>query len=80
MSEISVAAEAHPLEEDFDAYAEHVWRTRVAPALNELDELIREASLRSVFFGDVLGDLSSYARVPPKCRDVRFMSIGYRAG
>jgi hypothetical protein len=61
MLEISTAAEAHPLEEDFDAYAEHVWRTRVAPALNELDELIREASLRSVFFGDVLGDLSSYA-------------------
>jgi hypothetical protein len=61
MSEISAAAEAHPLEEDFDAYAEHVWRTRVAPALNELDELVREASLRSVFFGDVLGDLSSYA-------------------
>jgi hypothetical protein len=61
MSEISAAAEAHPLEEDFDDYAEHVWRTRVAPALNELDELVREASLRSVFFGDVLGDLSSYA-------------------
>jgi hypothetical protein len=61
MSEISAAAEAHPLEEDFDAYAEHVWRARVAPALNELDELVREASLRSVFFGDVLGDLSSYA-------------------
>jgi hypothetical protein len=61
MSEISTAAEAHPLEEDFDAYAEHVWRTRVAPALNELDELVREASLRSIFFGDVLGDLSSYA-------------------
>jgi hypothetical protein len=61
MSEISTAAEAHPLEEDFDAYAEHVWRSRIAPALNELDELVREASLRSVFFGDVLGDLSSYA-------------------
>jgi hypothetical protein len=61
MSEISTAAEAHPLEEDFDAYAEHVWRSRIAPALNELDELVREASIRSVFFGDVLGDLSSYA-------------------
>ena len=61
MSEISTAAEAHPLEEDFDAYAEHVWRSRIAPALNELDELVREASLRNVFFGDVLGDLSSYA-------------------
>jgi hypothetical protein len=61
MSEISTAAEAHPLEEDFDAYAEHVWRSRIAPALNELDELVREASLRSVFLGDVLGDLSSYA-------------------
>jgi hypothetical protein len=61
MSEISTAAEAHPLEEDFDAYAEHVWRSRIALALNELDELVREASLRSVFFGDVLGNLSSYA-------------------
>lgn len=61
MSEISTAAEAHPHEEDFDAYAEHIWRSRIAPALNELDELVREASLRSIFFGDVLGDLSSYA-------------------
>jgi hypothetical protein len=26
------------------------------------------------------GDVIALARVPPKCRDVRFMSIGCRAG
>lgn len=61
MATIATAAESHPLDEDFDGYVEHVWRTRIAPALDELDELAREASLRSVFFEDVLGDLKTYA-------------------
>lgn len=61
MAQLSSAAETNPLDEDFEAYAESVWRTRVAPALNELDELVREASLRGVFFEDVLGNLTTYA-------------------
>lgn len=61
MAELSVAAESHPLDEEFEGYTEHVWRTRVTPALDELEQLVREASLRSVFFNDALGDLSVYA-------------------
>ncbi len=61
MAKLSEAAETHPLDENFEEYAQHVWRIEVVPALDDLDDLAREASLRSVFFDDVLGDLKSYA-------------------
>ncbi|MDX6308747.1 MAG: hypothetical protein QOI06_1793 [Nocardioidaceae bacterium] len=61
MAELSLAADSHPLEEDFDAYFESIWRIRIAPAIQEVEELSREAQLRSVFFDDVLGDLTAYA-------------------
>ncbi len=47
--------------EQFAEFTTHVWRTRIDPALDELEGLVREASLREVFFRDVLGDLSTYA-------------------
>ena len=36
-------------------------RTEVVPAIEELEELTREASLRTVFFDDVIADPASYA-------------------
>lgn len=50
-----------PFHEDHVGHVEHVWRTEVVPALDELDELVRESSLRSVFFSKVAGDLKAYA-------------------
>lgn len=35
------------------------------------------AALRGLLTDDIVWHVP---RVPPKCRDVRFMSIGYRAG
>ncbi len=40
---------------------QQVWREEVAPALAELEELVREASWRKVFFDTVSGDLKLYA-------------------
>lgn len=61
MAELSGLTEEHPLAETFDQAAEQILRAQVLPALAELEELVREASLRQVFFRDVAGDLSSYA-------------------
>jgi hypothetical protein len=61
MADYSVASDTHPLDEDFEGYTDHIWRTRIDPALIELEELTREASLRTVFFEDVTGDLRTYA-------------------
>jgi hypothetical protein len=61
MADYSVASDTHPLDEDFEGYTEYVWRTRIDPALAELEELTREASLRTVFFEDVTSDLRTYA-------------------
>lgn len=38
-----------------------VWRDEVAPSLAELEELVREATWRQVFFDSVSGDLRLYA-------------------
>jgi len=57
----SEAAPEDPFSEDFVEFTTHVWRTEAVPALDELDELTRSASLRQVFFDDVLSDLSTYA-------------------
>jgi hypothetical protein len=61
LAAISAEAPSHPLELDFAEYAAHVWRTRIDPALDELSDLVRQATLREVFFHDVAGDLSTYA-------------------
>lgn len=61
MADYSVASDTHPLDEDFDGYTEYIWRTRIDPALVELEELTREAYLRTVFFEDVTSDLRTYA-------------------
>jgi uncharacterized protein YbjT (DUF2867 family) len=53
-------AEEHPLDESFDDFIETTWVEDVAPALDELDELVRSAGIRSLFFENVLGDLKSY--------------------
>jgi len=50
-----------PYEKDHAGHVEHLWRTEILPALDELEELVRETSLRSVFFADVAGDLKAYA-------------------
>jgi hypothetical protein len=61
MADYSVASDTHPLDEDFEGYTGHIWRARIEPALVELEELTREASLRTVFFEDVTSDLRTYA-------------------
>jgi hypothetical protein len=61
MARIAQAAESDPLDDDgFAAFTESVFRTEVAPALEELEELTQEASLRSVFLSDVAADPNSY--------------------
>jgi hypothetical protein len=61
MADYSVAADTHPLDEDFEGYTEHIWRARIEPSLVEIEELTRQASLRTVFFEDVTRDLRTYA-------------------
>jgi len=61
LAEMSAEAPEHPLSSEFTEYTTHVWRTKVHPALDELEALVREASIREVFFRDVAGDLSTYA-------------------
>jgi hypothetical protein len=61
MARIAQAADSDPLDDDeFDSFAQTVFRTEVAPALEELQELTQEASLRSIFLSDVAGDPYSY--------------------
>jgi hypothetical protein len=61
MARIAQAAESDPLDDhDFGGFSEAVFRTEVNPALAELDEITREASLRSVFVSDVAADPYSY--------------------
>ncbi len=50
-----------PTSEDQSEWVQSVWAADVAPALIEVEELVREASWRSVFFNDVAGDLRTYA-------------------
>ena len=61
IAELSIGASTDQLSPDFDDVADQILRTKVWPALHELEELIREGSIRSVFFRDVTGDLSAYA-------------------
>jgi hypothetical protein len=61
MSRLSESAAEHPLDRSYEDYVEKVWLEEVAPALQELDELTRESRLRSLFFEDALGSLSTYA-------------------
>ncbi len=61
MAELSIGADADQLSPDFNDVADQILRTKVWPALQELEELVREGSIRSVFFRDVTGDLSAYA-------------------
>lgn len=61
MAELAATTEASPLGPEFDEAADHILRTKVWTALAELEELVREATFRQVFFRDVAGDLSTYA-------------------
>ncbi|MFJ5692800.1 hypothetical protein ACIP9X_02965 [Arthrobacter sp. NPDC093125] len=61
MSKLSVEATVHPLDASFDDFVEEVWLTSVAPAIEEVEELSRQAQFRAVFFDDVLGKLSTYS-------------------
>jgi hypothetical protein len=61
MAKIAQAAESDPLnDDDFASFTETILRTEVNPALEELEELTQEASLRSVFVSDVAADPNSY--------------------
>lgn len=62
MAELSIEASADQLAPDFEDVADQILRRKVWPALYELEDLVREGSIRSVFFRDVTGDLSAYAR------------------
>jgi hypothetical protein len=61
MSDLALSRAEDPSDAAFDEYVDHIWRSQAEPALHELDELVREARLRDVFFRDVSGDLSAYA-------------------
>lgn len=61
MAQLSIEADVDPLSPEFHDAAAQVLRAKVWPALAELEELVREASLRRVFFAHVTGDLSAYA-------------------
>lgn len=61
MAELAAAADINPFGPDFIDAADQILRMKVWPALAELEELVREASFRQVFFRDVTGDLSAYA-------------------
>lgn len=61
MAELSIGADADQLSPDFNDVADQILRTKVWPALLELEEMVREGSIRSVFFREVTGDLSTYA-------------------
>lgn len=61
MATISAGAEHHPLEDDYEGFVEHTWRTVAQPALLELETRTRENSFREVFFNDALSDLTTYA-------------------
>lgn len=61
MAELSSVTEEEPLAEDFDQAVEQALRVQVWPALAELEELVREASFRQIFFRDVAGDLTAYS-------------------
>lgn len=60
MEDMAKSATVHPLDPDFDGYVEAIWTGSVAPALAELDELSRQATLREVLSNDVLGDVKTY--------------------
>lgn len=61
MAKISEEANQHPLDSSFNDFIEQVWITSVAPAIEEVEELSRQARFRSVFFDDVLGKLTTYS-------------------
>jgi hypothetical protein len=61
MARIAHAADSDPLDDDqFAGFADATFRTEIAPALEELEELTNHASLRSVFIADVAADPYSY--------------------
>ncbi len=61
MAELSISASADQLAPDFDDVADQILRVKVWPILHELEELVRQGSIRNVFFRDVASDLSTYA-------------------
>ena len=51
----------HPLDKEFADFVEVKWRSEISPAIAEIEELVRERSLRQLFFYDALGHLETYA-------------------
>jgi hypothetical protein len=51
----------HPLDKEFADFVEIKWRSEIAPAIEEIEELVREKSFRQLFFYDSLGHLETYA-------------------
>jgi len=61
MARIAQAADSDPLnEDDFTSFADVIFRTEIGPALEELEEMAHDASLRSVLVSDVVADPYSY--------------------
>ncbi|MFL0242347.1 MULTISPECIES: hypothetical protein [Mycobacteriaceae] len=52
---------AHPVDEEFAAFVDFTWQSKMSPAIEEVEELVREKSLRQMFFLNALGDLKTYA-------------------
>ncbi len=51
MAELSIGADADQLSPDFNDVADQILRTKVWPALHELEELVREGSIRCLLSG-----------------------------